>query len=781
MLVSQKWLEEFLRTKIDITRLEKVCLDLGLEVEDKISYAPRDAVIGRIASISGHRRQKNLSVLSVKAKGDIKIVTAARNVKQGDLVLVVPAGGKLNGDPVTEKDFAGVRSEGVLVSEQELGLADSSTGVIVLDRGRPGAPFDRYFDDLIVDIGTTPNRPDWLSVEGIAREISGSLGIDYSRLSSLDRLYAPRQSNRAGVFKIKIMDIDGCPRYTGRVIDGIEIGDSPFWLKWRLHCMGMKPVSNVVDITNLVMLFTGQPLHPFDMDLLKDGILIRRANADEKFTTLDGTTLKLSREDLVIADHDGPVALAGIIGARRAQISLGTKRVLLESACFDAKRIGHTARRLAIMTDAAMRFERGGDMAIADTSSKMAAAYFAQYAGGRETEFIGQGRKAMPKNVRFSLARLNRILSLELNASQVKSILKKINVHVTGTKTMIAKIPHFRRDLHIEEDIYEEVARVYGYMKIPETEPAKWSGRAQVDKTQAHEELIKNYLVGQGFDETYNLSLMSGRLLAQHGHEQFVRIKNPLNERFDALRPTLLFGLLDSLNNNLAKGNRSLRLFEIGNVLLSKPPFQERRLGVILGGDRYEDFWQRHADPIGYYDAKGVVESLFRLLHLTDQSFKPSARQGFQQGVLIRASGKELGFLGVLDTALCKEPYCFFELALDPLWHMIEDRFYMPPPRFPASTRDLSFIADDTAQAPEMAGVMSRAGGPVLERVVLFDHYKGKNLPPAKKSLGFRLYFRAPDRTLTDGEVDVLIDRIVGEVLKAFKVSLRTKEKIWTN
>lgn len=781
MLVSQKWLEEFLRRKIDIGRLEKVCLNLGLELEDKVSHAPRDAVVGRIASIDGHRRQKNLSVLSVRTNKAVQIVTAARNVKKDDLVIVVEAGGKLNDNPVTRKDFAGIRSEGVLVSEQELGLAESSTGVIVLDRGCPGARFADLFDDVVVDISTTPNRPDWLSVEGIAREVSGSLGIDYVRLSSLDRLYAPRQSNRGGAFKIQIKDPDGCPRYTGRVLEGVRVGDSPFWLKWRLHCMGVNPINNIVDITNLVMLFTGQPLHPFDMDRLKGGILIRRAGAGEKFVTLDGTMLTLVREDLVIADQDGAVALAGIIGARRAQISAGTKRVLLESACFDAKRVGHTARRLSVMTDAAMRFERGADMAIVDAASKMAASYFAQYAAGSETEFIGTGRKARPKSVRFSLPRLNRILSLDLTAKQVKDILKKINVQVTGTRTLTAKIPHFRRDLHIEEDIYEEVARVYGYMKIPETGPQQWSGRVRFNKAQAHEDLIKNYLVGQGFDETYNLSLMSARLLVQHGCEQFVRIKNPLNERFDALRPTLLHGLLDSLNNNLAKGNRSLRLFEIGNVLLPRPPFQERWLGVILGGDRYEDLWQQQVDKTGYYDAKGVAESLFRLLHLTDQSFKPSARLGFKHGVRIRVSGKEIGFLGVLDTPLCKEPYCYFELTLEPLWDMIEERFYMPPPRFPASTRDLSFIADDTAQAPDMAAVMSRVGGPVLERVVLFDYYKGKNLPPAKKSLGFRLYFRAPDRTLTDAEVDAFVNRIVEEVLKAFNVSLRTKEKLWTN
>lgn len=776
MLFSIKWLEEFLKTKIDVGNLEKLCLTLGLEVEERISHAPHGVVIGRIMSLRPHPRQKDLSVLDVKAGKNIQIVTAAKNVKKDDLILAVPAGEKLNDNVVTEKNFSGTKSQGVLVSEQELRLAESSTGVIVLDRGRPGAGFATYFDDLVVEIRTTPNRPDWLSVEGIAREISGSLGIDYSKLSSLERLYAPKQMNRTGDFRIKIVDIEGCPRYTGRIFDEIRVEESPFWLKWRLHCMGMKSINNVVDITNLIMLFTGQPLHPFDLRLLKGGIFIRRANVDERFVTLDGTILKLSREDLVIADRDGPVALAGIIGAKRAQISTVTTKVLLESAYFDAKRIGHTARRLGIMTDASTRFERGADIAIVDAASAMAGALFEEYTGCHETEFIGQGRKALPKRVRFSLNRLNEIVALDLNAKKVKEILKKINIQVTGTTSLTAKIPHFRRDLHIEEDIYEEVARVYGYMNIPEIKPVRWAGHAQINKTLACEDTVRNYLVGQGFDETYNLSLMSSRLLSQFGYEQFVRIKNPLNERFDALRPTLLFGLLDSLNYNLAKGSRSLMMFEIGNILLSRHPHEEKRLGVIIGGDRFEDFWQQHNDTLGYFDAKGVVESLFRMLHLTGPDFKPASRHGFKQAVAIRASGKELGYLGMLDAMLCKEPYCFFELTLEPLWQMTEDTFYMPPPRFPTNTRDLSFIADETVRVPEMAAAISKVGGPILEKVVLFDYYRGKNLPHTKKSLGFRLHFRAPDRTLTDKEVDIFVDRIIAEMSKTFNASLRTKE-----
>jgi phenylalanyl-tRNA synthetase beta chain len=776
VLFSIKWLEEFLKTKINIDNLEKVCLNLGLEIEEQTEYAPKEVVIGEIKSITPHPRQKTLDVLDVLLRKNIQIITAAKNIKKGDLVLVAPAGAELNGNPVTKKDFNGMESQGVLVSEQELGLAEVSTGVIISDRGKPGAPFTAYFDNLVVDISTTPNRPDWLSLEGIAREISGTLGIDYSKLSSLDRLYASKQYNRTGGFKIRISDIDGCPRYTGRIFDNISVAESPFWLKWRLQCMGMKSINNIVDITNLIMLLTGQPLHPFDLDLLKGGIIIRRAQAGERFITLDGTALKLAKEDLVIADKESPIALAGIVGAKRAQISPATKKVLLESAYFDPKRIGHTARRLGIMTDASTRFERGADMAAVDAASAMAGTLFNQHACCREAEFISQGKKATPIKVGFSLNRMNEMLSLNLSTKQVKDILKKISIQVTGTKQLIANIPHFRRDLRIEEDIYEEIARIYGYMRIPETEPKKWSGQAQVNKALEYEEMIKNYLVGQGFDEAYNLSLMSSRVLEQFGFSEYVRIMNPLNERFDALRPTLFFGLLDTLKYNLSKGNKSLKLFEVGNILLSKVPFQERRLGAILGGERHQDFWQQNNDKLDYFDAKGVLESILDVLHIKEASFKPTTRKGFDQAVLIWISGKELGFLGSVDTGLCKEPYFYYELTLDPLWDMVSDTFYMPPPKFPANTRDLSFITEEKVQVPDMVSVISRVGGPVLEEVVLFDYYKGKNLPTAKKSLGFRLHFRAPDRTLTDKEVDIFVKRITEETLKTFNASLRTKE-----
>jgi phenylalanyl-tRNA synthetase beta chain len=529
------------------------------------------------------------------------------------------------------------------------------------------------------------------------------------------------------------------------------------------------------------MLYTGQPLHPFDADLIKGGILVRRAHAGEQFVTLEGTTLKLQKDDLVIADREGVIALAGIIGARRGQISQTTTRVVLESAYFDPHRIGHTARRLGIMTEASMRFERGGDIGAVDTASFMSGEIFAQYSGAKEIGFVASGSMGRAKRVTFSTSRMNKILSLQLSDREVKSLLSKVGIEATGSKTITAKIPHYRRDLQIEEDIYEEIARVYGYMNIPQKSPQRWAGSVVVDRTLLNEEKLKSYLAGQGFSEAYTLSLLASRRLADLGYENFVKIKNPLNERFDALRPTLFCGLLDTINYNLSKGNKSLKFFEIGNILLSETPYQQRSVGLILGGEQYPHFWNQKCDTIDYFDAKGAIEGILRFLHVKDIVFKPVVKKGLNQAVSIFAAGRELGYLGCIDAALCKEDYFYSEMMLEPIWSFMSEPFYMPPAKFPANTRDLSFLVDETVEVPDVINTITKVSGPVLERVNLFDYYKGNNVPSGKKNLGFRLYFRAPDRTLTDKEVDSFIKRIAGDIVRKFKAELRTKEQNWTN
>lgn len=778
MLVSIKWLEELLNIKLDLNTLKRVCLNLGLEVEEEFMFAPEGILIGKINKLSPHPRLSNLAILDITTDREMQIVTAAKNVKRNDLVLVGPANATLNDQKIEERDFAGISSHGILVSEQELKVAEQSAGVVVLEKGKPGSHFRDVFDDIVVDISTTPNRPDWLSVEGIARELAVGFDIDYPEPYRPSRL---KQYNRTGRYKIKIQDLHGCPRYTARLFENVVVKESPFWMKWRLHCMNMTVKNNVVDSTNLMMLLTGQPLHPFDVDLLKGGVTIRRARPNEAFITLEGTALKLNKNDVVIADKEGVIALAGIIGAKRAQILESTKRVLLESAYFDPQRIGHTARRLGIMTDASTRFERGADISIVDETSAATGRLFKKYAAAKEVDVIGIGKKAKPKKIIFSLSRLNEILSLHLTTKEVKNILGKINIRVTGTDRLVATIPHYRYDVQIAEDIYEEVARVFGYMNIPDTLPKRWAGEALVDRNRMYEEAIRNYLVGMGFSETYNLSLVPSKRLVDCGWEKFVKIKNPLNERFDALRPSLFFGLLDCVNYNRSKGNSSLKLFETGNIALLGPPYQEKKLGLIMGGQRYPGFWDQHKEKIDYFDAKGVVEALFDFLHLREGMFRPVIKNGFNQAVTVLYSGQEIGYLGCIDKRFCEDSFFYCELALERLWSFVSEPFYLPPAKFPANTRDLSFLVSEKTEAPDVMNLIEKIGGPILEKVNLFDYYKGNNLPRGKKNLGFRLYFRAPDRTLTDKEVNSFIKKITDEVVGAFQAKLRAKEQDWTN
>ena len=776
MLVSLKWLEELLGRNLDAEEIRKVSLTLGLEVEEQYTHAPAGIVVGKITNMNPHPKRKNLSVLQVKIKRNVQIVTAAKNLKQGDLVLVGPIGSTVGNQQVTARDFQGVTSHGVLVSEQELGLADESTGVIVLEKGTPGALFKNIFDDIVLDMGTTPNRPDWLSVEGIARELSIRFISTPVRGMRTTIPLAKQRTKRHGTFKISIKDTAGCPRYTARIFDDVHVGESPFWLKWRLHCAGMKPVNNIVDITNLLMLMKGQPLHPFDFKLLKGNVTIRKARTHEKFVSLEGTTITLNKDDLVIADSKGTIALAGVIGGRRTQISTATKRVLLESAYFDPKRIAHTSRRLGLMTEASMRFERKADIAIVDEISALAGTMFGTYAHAKELTYIAIGAKAKPKTISFSSARMNEMLSLKLSKKRIRNILNKLDIQVTGDNTLRARIPHYRRDLIIEEDLYEEVARVFGYMNIPARVPDKWGGRVSINKNRIHEKTVRNYLVGQGFSEAYNLSLVSDKRLVESGFAKFARVKNPLNERFNALRPTLFLGLLDTVNHNLSKGNKSLKFLEIGNVLFPSAPYQEKRLGAILGGEHYPEFWSQKKESVDFFDAKGIVESIFRLLHIQEAKFAPTTKKGFKQVVSVSCSGKQLGYIGVIDDDLCKEPYYYFELSIEKMTSLVGETFYLPPAKFPASTRDLSFLVREEVNVPDVVGLITRIGGPILEKVILFDYYKGKNLPPNRKNIGFRFHFRAPDRTLTDKEVDGFIMKIEHEITNQFDAKLRTKE-----
>lgn len=771
MLISVKWLEEILGTKLDLNLLQKVANNLGMEISEQKNLCPGDVVIGRVLKITPHPSMKNLNILDIKTTTLHQIVTSATNIKLNDLVFVVSADKKFKGQVVGVREFEGVKSNGMLVSEEELGIAEKSTGVIVLDKGKEGAHFSDYFDDLVLDIKVNTNRPDLLSAIGLAREFSIGLEMSF-RFKEKN----PEQINHIDRSIVKILDRDGCPRYTARIFEDITVAESPFSIKWRLYSMGMKGINNIVDITNINMLLYGQPLHPFDLDLIKLPIVIRRARKNEEFVTLEGTVFKLDEKDVVIADKNGPIALAGIIGARSSQITNSTKRVLLESAYFNPRRIAHTRRRLGIQTEASMRFERGADLSMVDEVSRITGEEFKSSAGARERRLVSAGKKARPRFVSFSLKRMNTILSLNLKAENIKNLLGKCDIKVYGKNQLKASIPHYRYDLQIEEDLYEELARIYGYMNIPDVPPQRWAVTKIYDKSRDFIKFLKSYMIGLGFSETYNLSLVSSERLENLGYSEFVKLKNPLNERFNALRPTLFLGLLDAVHYNISKGNYSLKLFEIGNVLLKSEPFEEKRLGGIMGGERYPNFWENSGQRLNYYDAKGLVEMVFDAMRIKDIEFQIDHKNGFSQVVKIVHSGKNLGYLGLISQELCEREFYYFEISIDRMLSYVSEPFYNPPPKFPANIRDLAFLFDESVEVPAVKNFIARVSGPILEKVILFDYYKGKNLPDGKKNLGFRLYFKAADRTLTDEEVDKFIGKIINEVSNNFGAILRTKE-----
>lgn len=777
MLVSIRWLEEMLGTRLEVAHLKEVMPRYGMEIESEARCAPAGILIGKITSLEPHPRESHLVVLGVEAGKPLRIVSAATNIKAGDHVLVVPVGGRLAGNEVAAREFSGVLSEGVLVSEQELGLAERSTGVIVVEPAVPGTDFSGVYDDEVVDVKAFANRPDWLAVSGVAREIAIALG---RRL----RVPATKPVALSGKehFPVKIVDLRGCPRYTATVLEGVTIADSPFAVKWRLHCMGMKPINNVVDATNIVMLQDGQPLHPFDLDLLHGGIVVRPAHKGEQFKTLEGSALHLTTEDLVIADHEGAVALAGVIGSKRAEITPHTTRVLLESACFDPRRVAHTSRRLGVRTEAAERFERGADIGAVDAAAMKAVVEMARLGcGGRRTGYTARGRTGRPVKVSFQLEHLNKFLALNLTAAKVKSLLQRSGLAVTGAKTMRVAIPSYRRDLAIREDVYEEVVRLLGYMHIPEQPSRNTLVGASLDARHDLERAVKAMFVGRGFNEVYTLSLVAGKRLRELGLDRHVRIANPLNERFDALRPSLFPGILDCVLYNRTRGNAALRLFEIGNVLHDTEPFQSRHLGFVMGGPRYPDFWDEADTTTDYFDAKGMIEALFAFLHIPEPAFKPGERKGAQDVLLVISAGVEVGWLGEIAPRECQGGYYYGELDLDELPSHAAARGYVPPGRYPANIRDLSFLVPKEVEVPAMMALVRKYSGPALENVSVFDYYQGKNIPADKKSVGFRLHFRAPDRTLGDAEVDSVVARVVAEMTKNYQAALRSKEVNWTN
>lgn len=774
----------------------------GLEVEgvwDRYQFLDT-VVVGRIQQVDPHPNADKLVVCRVDVGTRcLSIVCGAPNAAVG-LVSPVALPGTLlpEGLKIAESSIRAQASQGMLCSARELCIGTEAGGLMALDAAlTPGTKLGQALglSDMVLEISLTPNRSDCLCLLGIAREVAALTGT---------RLCPPAVAETEAGNRIHEMTSvtleapEACFRYAARLVTGLRVGPSPFWLQDRLRSVGLRPISNLVDITNFVMLETGQPLHAFDFDqLVEHRIVVRRAADGESFTTLDGKVRVLDSEVLMICDGKQPVGIAGVMGGLNSQIEDTTTRVLIESACFDPVSIRKTAKKLGLNTDASHRFERGVDPLGTVVAVNRAARLMAELGGGRIVSGLidAHPRPASSPAITLSVEATNRYLGTDIDGGQMASLLKSIEFTLDRPDKDHLQVtpPPFRVDISRREDLMEEIARLWGYNRIPTTFPrvsakAKTLSPAILTKTR-----IRSLMTGFGFTEAINYSFISAlwgdrlRFGPNDKRRQMVSIINPLTEDQAVMRSCLIPGLLETLIRNVAQQVRTVRLFEIGKVFIgdskTELPIETEMVAGIWSGARNELSWHGREVACDFYDIKGIVEGLLSGLHVDAPLFKALAieactftRFGYSAGIHIE--GVPIGLAGevhpeVLSALDLKQPAFVFELDLARLSAAMPGaRLARPVPRFPAVSRDITLIVNRDVQAGGILNRVSAMDQPLVEDLRLFDVFDGKPIPAGKKSISFRITYRSPDETLEDERVNRIHKGITDQLLIEFQAQL---------
>ncbi len=802
MKFSLSWLTEYIPVEISAAELSDRLTMAGLEV-DSISdrYEYLDTVItGRIVESKPHPDAESLKLCVVDIGGEkLEIVCGAPNAEIGMVTACAIPGTVFPDGRVLEKAVVRNRaSNGMLCSEYELGIGSASSGILSLNSDiAPGEKVAKVLElsDTVFEVDLTPNRPDCLGIIGIAREVAA---IQSGPLRYPEKTDAGSGSAVFDYTSVSIQDPDLCPRYCARVVLDVTMGSSPFWLQDRLLSVGLRPINNLVDITNFVMMETGQPLHAFDFDKLADNrIVVRAAEKGESFTTLDGKERKLSSGMLMICDAEKPVALAGVMGGFNSEISEETRSVLIESACFNPASVRKTSKSLGLYTDASYRFERGVDPDGTVAALNRAAVLMQEITGGRLVEGVIDEHPgpAEIKTIPLSVKNTNRLLGTDLDQKSMADHLKSIefSVEERGDDLLAVTVPSFRVDVSRHEDLVEEVARLSGYNSIPTTFPLIPSDTRLPSRRLVIRNEIKNLLLGYGFSEAINYSFINRsaceqlRLGMDDPRRNMLEILNPLSEEQSVMRTSLIPGLIGTMHRNVSMQIKTLRLFEIGKIFFNtgkdKLPREVENLACIWTGKRNEFSWHDKGVDCDFYDIKGVAEGLFKALRVEKVKFtslpaesccylKPGHSAGIYAGEEI------IGVVGEIHPEAAanfdlKQPVSILDLDLDLLIPLIpEEKTSKPLPKFPSVSRDITMIVDRDIEAQSIIEHLESVNENILEKVQLFDVYEGKPVPEGKKSLSLRLIYRSPEKTLEDEFVNSIHNRISGTVLTAFNAKL---------
>ncbi len=796
MLLSLNWLKELVDLSIPAEDLAERLTMAGLEVEALEEVIPNfsGVVVGRVTGVEPHPNADRLKVAEVDdGSRTYLVVCGAPNVRADRLYPFAPPGAVLAGGRRLEPvKIRGVASQGMLLAEDELGLSTDHEGLMEIPQNLPvGEDLARALnlEDTILTVAVTANRADCLSILGLAREVAALLN---QPLRHPEWPLAPSRGPEAQA-KVTILDPVHCPRYAARLLTGLTVRPSPFWLRRRLQLAGIRAINNLVDVTNFVLLEFGQPLHAFDFDKLTGGeIVVRLPRPEERsFTTLDGQERELTPETLLICDGAGPVALAGIMGGLESEVTPATRRVLIESAYFNPRTVRRTAKRLGLSTEASYRFERGVDPDAVTHALERATQLMLALGGG---EAPGERLDVYPAPIyhpRLSLrvSRANRVLGTNFSAEEMVALLRRLHLPVLEMdgENLVLQVPSFRGDLEREEDFIEEIARLAGYGLIPVTLPR---GVVAIPRASREEELrsqAKQLLLGQGFFEAITYSFQSYRLEALVPEaspvSRTLRLANPLSEEQAVMRTSLLPGLLETLRRNTLKQVLDLRLFDLSKVFIPEPgaelPREEYWLGGLMYGAREEASWNTSREPVDFFDLKGAVETLLTGLKIPEVAFFTDGLPYFlSTGARVYSGDLELGVLGELIPEIGEQldlegSIFVFNLKFEALVRTTAPPLFESLPRYPAAYRDIALVVPEELPAAQVEQALYRHGRPWLVEARLFDVYTGEPIPPGKRSLAFRLSYRDPDRTLTDELVNPHHQGLVEALARELGAELR--------
>jgi phenylalanyl-tRNA synthetase beta chain len=811
--VSWQWLKEYVDIPVGPEELAEKLTLTGLSVVG-IHYLGKEiekVVTGKIQKINVHPKADKLVVCLVDTGQETlgQIVTGAPNVKEGQVVSVALEGARLAGGMVIKPaKFRGVVSQGMLCSGSELGLttdiipADQAHGILVFPSDTPSGQDVKTLlglDDVILELEVTPNRGDCLSMLGVAREVAAifkqSLRIQIPEVN-------PQPNEIKEYVQIEIEDVALCSRYVARIFKQVRVASSPLWLQNRLRAGGVRPINNIVDLTNYVMLELGQPLHAFDYACLKEGkIVVRKAKEGEELVSLDGVTRALNPGRLVIADAKEPVALAGVMGGLNTEVNSETTTVLLEAACFHPQTIRRTSQILNLRSESSNRFEKGVNIEGCALSAHRAAQILQHIQAGEVVAgIIDQYPKPFtPRTILLKTERVNFLLGVKIPEEEVEDILSRLNFQVQRSRSepsgqascLIVKAPGYRPDIEREIDLVEEIARLYGYNQIPASLPFGTTTRGRRVGEQEMHAKIKEFLISCGLNEVVTFSFINPSVFdlfdlpPESPYRNTIKLQNPLHKEQVALRTTLLPGLAEVIQRNFNRRVTNGAIFEIGRVFYpdSKQSLPEERIMLAAAGTGQTlNSWHQPAIAIDFYYFKGVLETLFAALGLVKISFVPSLKEpGFHPGrtAQVMVNGNQVGLIGelhpdVLENYDLPVPVVAFSVDLTKLISLPgKNKNYAPLPHFPGINRDIAVMLPKDIPAEEVYCLIKKTGGNLLRNFRLFDVYQGEQIKRGYRSLAFTLNFQADDRTLTDNEIAVNVEVIAAALKEKLGAELR--------